>query len=129
MASLIDTNILTAFLTNKEPYAKRIKKLFAEAPSTLVITDMAIAELVWILESYYKLQKTKIVELVDALLNLETSIANVQINRITLDYFKKYKVDYIDAYHAAYAQIYNLDGIYSLDKDFDKIAEIKRKIP
>lgn len=129
MASLIDTNILTAFLTGNKPHADKIAKLFKNQEKELVITDLALAELVWVLQSYYKISKLDIVNKLEGILSLEKVIQNLKLNRLALSYFKNYNIDYIDAYHIAFCEYHNLESIYSLDKDFDKVKHIKRLIP
>jgi predicted nucleic acid-binding protein len=129
MAKIIDTNILTAYLLGKQPQSQKIAKLLRDNKTDLVLTDLAIAELVWVLASYYKLNKTQIVEIVESVLNLEITITNLNLCQTALAYFKKYNIDYVDAYHAALVHVNKLEGIFSYDKDFDKIPNTNRLIP
>ena len=59
----IDTNIFIRFLTNDSPEkADACEHIFREAAEKhecFFTTEMVIAEIIWVLESYYEFQKKK----------------------------------------------------------------------
>ena len=61
---LLDTNIIIRFLTGDHPtHSPRSRNLFvgaAKGDVTLVLTDLALAETAWVLESFYSLDRAKI---------------------------------------------------------------------
>ena len=63
----IDTNIFIRFLTNDIPEkAEACDHLFrdaAEKNERLFTTEMVIAEIIWVLESYYELPKKEVQEM------------------------------------------------------------------
>ena len=69
----IDTNIFIRFLTDDVPEkADSCEKLFKQAvekKETLFTTEMVIAEIIWVLESYYDLQKDDIAGKMEKILN------------------------------------------------------------
>jgi predicted nucleic acid-binding protein len=59
---LLDTNVLLRFLLGDHdelsPKAVRLFRQAANRECLVILTDLGIAEAVWVLTSYYKLQKT-----------------------------------------------------------------------
>ena len=68
----IDTNIFIRFLTNDIPdKAAACEGIFREAADknqSLFTTEMVIAEIIWVLESYYELPKKEVQEMVEKIL-------------------------------------------------------------
>ena len=73
--TFLDTNIFLRYLTNDDPEkADRVEQLLRKAASgkiVLVTTELVIAEIVWVLESYYEVDKVLIAEQVRAILATE----------------------------------------------------------
>ncbi|HCC53622.1 MAG TPA: hypothetical protein DEQ20_01650, partial [Desulfobulbaceae bacterium] len=71
-ASFLDANIFIRYLTNDDPAkADRVEKLLDQAAGggkQLLTTEMVIAEVVWVLESFYKLDNRAIGPMVKAIL-------------------------------------------------------------
>jgi predicted nucleic acid-binding protein len=71
-ASFLDTNIFIRYLTNDDPVkAERVDKLLEQAAKgerRLVTTELVIAEVVWVLESFYNLNNTAIAPMIKAIL-------------------------------------------------------------
>ena len=69
----VDTNVFLRFLVNDDPAkADACEALFRNAiagDETLCTSDMVIAEIIWVLESYYELNKSDIRESVEKILN------------------------------------------------------------
>lgn len=128
---IIDTNIIIRFLLKDHPtQSKSTKKLLENSPEDLLLPDMVIAEIIWLLTSYYKLSKRDIIEKIQDILTLEKIQANKDLIYKALMFYQTYNIDFIDAYLAAYCnEKKNIKGIYSFDKDFDKIKDIKRFEP
>jgi predicted nucleic acid-binding protein len=130
----VDTNVFLRYLTADHPSKyKRCRELFRRAVTgevILVTSGMVIAELIWTLQSYYKVAKPDIVEKVSiivALENLEISDKSVIGDALVL--FGRKEIDYIDAYNAVLMRREGIDGILSYDTDFDLIEDIKRREP
>lgn len=129
MASLVDANLILRFLTEDATEQTNIvKKLFAQSKD-LILTDLTIAEVIWVLKSVYKLPKQDITEKFLYLLNLDIFTANYPLLNRALELFNNYNISFADAYLVAYAEEENLEGIYSFDKGLDKVGTIKRLEP
>ena len=63
---LLDTNVLLRFLLDDHPElsraAARLFQKAADEKCLLILTDLCIAEAVWVLTSYYKLERQKVAD-------------------------------------------------------------------
>lgn len=130
----IDTNILLRYLTGDDPEKfERCKDLFKRAfekKIALLTSDMVIAELVWTLHSFYNVPKEEIIEKVTIIVNTPNlKIPNKKLISQVLALFSQKNIDYIDAYNAVFMKRYGCAQIFSYDKDFDRIEDIKRVEP
>ncbi len=130
---LLDTNVILRFLTGDHPiHSPRSRNLFARAAAgdvTLVLTDLALAETVWVLQSFYSLERDAITAALKHL--IESTGIEVQKRAILLNALRNFAqtdVDFVDAYHAAVASAESI-AIASFDRDFDQFAGIKRVEP
>ena len=130
----IDTNIFIRFLTNDIPSkADACEKLFRKTVAqkeALFTTDLVIAEIIWVLESYYELPKKEVQDKVEKILNTPNLVCqnkDIILNALTL-YLEK-DVDYIDAYNAVFLKKNNIETLYSYDKHFDSIDWLTRLEP
>lgn len=127
----IDTNILIRFLTADDPQkADAVEKLLREAQKDEIeIPDIIIAEVVWVLLSFYKLDKEAVIEKLEALLSLENIKTNRRLLQRTLGVYRKYNISYTDAFLIAYSLEKGMTHLYSYDEGLDKVEEIKRLEP
>ena len=72
----LDTNILVRLLTGDDTAAlTRVEALLRtaqEQDETFRVTDLVLLELLWVLRSSYRLDRSKILDAIDALLNAAT---------------------------------------------------------
>ena len=117
----VDTNVFLRFLTNDDPSkAKRAEKLFKDAVNGKVrlrTSLLVIAEIVWTLESFYKLEKEDIAVKVSTILNTP-NLTCMQSRLIlpALDLYVHQNIDFIDAYHAFYLKDEQLTQIVTYDR-------------
>lgn len=130
----VDTNIFIRFLTNDIPEktnsCEKIFKKAVEKKTTLFTTHLVIAEIIWVLESYYELQKKDIQDKVEKILNTPNLICpnkDLILSAIALSSEKN--IDFIDAYNAFIIKDKGIDKIYSYDKHYDRIEWLTRLEP
>lgn len=133
--SFLDTNIFIRYLTNDDPVkADRVDKLLAKAAEggmRLVTTEMVLAEVVWVLESYYRLKRGAIGPMIKAILatpGLET--INAPLVEKAIELYIERNIDFIDGYIAAVMERRNISEIFSYDKKhLARIKAVVRKEP
>ena len=127
----IDTNIFLRYLTKDDPSkydkCRKIFKKAIEGNVELVTSGIVIAELIWTLLSYYKVQKADVVEKISIIVNTDNLyIPDKDTITDALVLFSRKNIDYIDAYNAVFMKHYGFEEIYSYDEDFDAVEGIKR---
>jgi len=132
---VIDTNLLVRFLTDDEPNkAKAVDTLLLKAGRNelkILIPNVVIAELVWVLESFYRMTADEIINLVEAILNTPgAEIQDKSIIAATLKLYRSKNIDFIDAWIIAFAKNKQVKTIYTFDKKhFRDIGEVEVMSP
>lgn len=130
----VDTNVFIRFLTNDIPQkadaCERIFKKAVEKKEIIFTTDMVIAEIVWVLESFYELEKEEIQPKVEKILNTPNLVCpNKDLILRALALYREKNIDYIDAYNALILKEKGVDELYSYDKDYDRIDWLTKLEP
>jgi predicted nucleic acid-binding protein len=132
--ALVDANIILRFLTQDPPdMAQKSKILFKQADEGsvgLVILPITIAEVVWVLESYYGYPKNQVEEtLADFLCCEGLLVEQKNLIQEALSLYQKYNLDFADALMAATALRKGPLSIFSFDRHFDRVEGIERLEP
>lgn len=134
MQYFIDTNIFIRALhkENERLFLECITliKSIKENQIEAVTGTVVLTEIVWTLSSFYKINKAKIIEGLQGIMNISgLKIVDDYNQNLALDLFEKHPIKYIDALIASSENIYSKKvTIISYDRDFDKL-EILRKEP
>ncbi|MDL1959757.1 MAG: PIN domain-containing protein [Deltaproteobacteria bacterium] len=130
----VDTNIFIRYLTNDFPRkADACEKLFRNAiirKEVLFTTELVIAEIIWVLESYYELPKEDVQDKVGKILNtpnLTCPHKDLIIEALAL--YSEKNIDYIDAYNALILKEKSIGKAFSYDKHYDRIDWLARLEP
>ena len=118
---VIDTNLLVRYLINDDQKkAEAVDNLLDKAIKgdvRIVVPSVVIAELVWVLESFYQMKADAILELVEAIVNtsgLDVTDKSTVISALRL--YKNRNIDFIDAWIIEFAKERGIRTIYTFDK-------------
>lgn len=127
LIAYIDTNVLVRHLTNDPPDQARRAAAILENAQQLILTDVVVAELVYVLESYYEHPRKKVAEAVQSLLAL-ASIAVVDHDLLlrALELYEHVHLDFAEAYLAAAAELTGVGVVASFDRGIDRVEGIER---
>ena len=130
---LLDTNVLIRFLLGDHAeHSPAARALFADAcdgKCVLILTDVAVAESVWVLHSFYDIAREKIAEgLSKVILSAGVRCPGRDEMLNALDRFAATKCDFLDCYLAALAASSG-NRVATIDKDFDQFDDIERWRP
>jgi predicted nucleic-acid-binding protein len=130
----VDTNIFIRFLTDDVPEkvdaCEEIFKKAVEKQETLFTTDLVVAEIVWVLESFYELPKNEIQDKVEKILNTPNLICpHKDLILSALILYSEKNIDYTDAYNALILKENGIEELYSYDKHYDRIDWLTRLEP
>lgn len=127
----VDTNVfLRFFVRDVEPFYRKAKDLFEKAEKgsiKLETSDLVIAEIVWVLESYYAFSRAEIQRVIDTILETRNiRIANQSRITEAVRHYASGKMDFIDAYNIAYMKAKNYSKIATFDiKHFKNVEGLK----
>ena len=130
-----DTNLFLRYLTNDIPaQADAVEALLqrAEQGEVLLITNaLVMAEIVWTLESFYKLPKAEVEEKVLAVLNtpgLEVVDGDLVLQAVV--WYVDKNVDFIDAYNVTWMSRQGLQTVGTFDqKHFARFEGVTVVVP
>ncbi len=131
----VDTNVfLRFFVRDVESFYQKAKELFEKAEKgevKLETSDLVIAEIVWVLESYYGFSKVEIKEVVDTILETKNiKVANNARVKEAISLYASGKMDFIDACNIAYMKAKDYKKVATFDikhfKNIEGIASIWR---
>lgn len=130
----IDTNIFLRFLTEDQPaQADRCAALvqrLRDGEEVASMSPLAVAEIIWTLERFYKLSKAQVAAKVSPLLKLKgLRVANKEVFLKALVLFAEKNISFTDAYMAVQMERAGIEELYSYDQDFDRVEQVKRIEP
>lgn len=131
--NLIDTNVIIHFLTaDKSPKFTGVYNLFLRLENgreKAEIKPLIFFQTIFVLKSFYKLERKKIFYLLDSIINLQgIYMEKKRIYQRTLEIYNENNLEIIDSYLIACIEEKPESSLYSYDKDFDKF-EIQRIEP
>ncbi len=134
-AVFVDTNLFLRYITNDVPeQADAVERLLQRSGAgeiALVTNSLVICEIVWTLESFYRLARPAVREQVLAILNtpgLEVADGDQVLQAINWHVEKN--VSYDDAHHAAWSMARGIKTIYTFDrKHFARIEGLTVRVP
>lgn len=120
---LVDTNILVRLIIQDHPaIAKRCRNLLLYSDEDIFITDLAVAEVVWVLEKTYACSKEEIArKLILLVSSPRIEFSDRELLQQALVLFGEHNVSFTDAYHTALGRRRGRDAVYSYDRDFERL--------
>jgi predicted nucleic-acid-binding protein len=93
----------------------------------LLLADLVLAECIYVLESFYEVERVRIAEMMRAALALQ-SIAVVDEAMLlrALEVYEIERLDFAEAYLIAMAEATGVDAVMSFDRTIDRVGTVKR---
>jgi len=131
---VLDANILLRYLLDDVPeLTDRCEALLLRVQrgeETVWLPDIALADVIWTLRSFYKRSKAEIRDVLLPILTLRgIRLRDRAVILHALALFAEKNIDFSDAFIAAEMPARGYTEIYSYDRDFDKMPEIERVEP
>ncbi len=127
----IDTNFFLRYLTkDDEEKAKAVLELLKKvkiAEEKIITSPLVIFEVIFTLQSYYKVPREEIKKLLTPILNLRgLKLDYKEIFQKALDIYAQSNISFADIFNYCFMIENKIEEIYSFDKDFDKLKNIRR---
>lgn len=121
----VDTNVLLDYRLKRQPGFNKSEKLINNCLSgeiQIFIPNIVFPELEWVLRSYYKEPKEKIVEFLEELLDLEGVIMREKVEVVqALLLFEQTNIKLTDAIILIQIQNFGPDEFLTFDENLKKI--------
>lgn len=130
MSAFLDTNVLIRHLTGDPPGQAQRATAFLAKAEELLLPDLIVAEVVYVLESFYEVERQRVAELVRAIIGFPAIV--VVDEAVLLRALEVYEVDGLDfaeAYLVASAEASGVGAIASFDRDIDRLTTVRRLEP
>jgi predicted nucleic acid-binding protein len=130
LTAFIDSNILVRHLTGDPPdQARRATELIGGGEE-LVLVDLVVAEVVYVLESVYDVDRERVAELVRAIVGFPAiAVADEVLLLRTLEIYEEYRVHFAESYLTACAELSGVGVVVSFDRGIDRVPTVRRLEP
>ena len=131
----VDANLFLNYLTNNVPeQADAVERLLDQAEAgevALVTNSFVMAELVWVLSPFCKLERQEVRErLLGVVRTPGLRVAEGPLVLEALQGFVEKNVDYIDAYNAAWMRAEGLEEVATFDRrHFSRFEHLWVRVP
>lgn len=132
---VIDTNLFVRYLTCDDPQkAAAVDRLLESALKgdlQIVVPSIVVAELVWVLESFYQMAEVDIAGLVAAIMDTPgVEVTEKPLINAALKLYRTSNIDLVDAWIIEFAKARGIKTIYTFDKKhFKHIEGVETKSP
>jgi predicted nucleic-acid-binding protein len=96
----------------------------------LLLTDLVLAECVYVLESFYEVERQRVAELMRSAIafpSIETVDTSILLR--ALEIYELDRLDFAGAYLVAQAEATGVGKIVSFDRSIDRITTVTRREP
>jgi predicted nucleic-acid-binding protein len=110
--------------------ADRASAALADKNDDLLLTDLVLAECVYVLESFYEVQSSRVAELMRSAIALPTvEVADREVLLRALEVYDVDGLDFAEAYLLARTEAGDATEILSFDRSIDRIDTVSRREP
>lgn len=129
MTVLLDTNVLVRHFTNDPPGLAAKARTFLRVTEGLFLVDLIIAEIVYVLESYYEAPRATVAKHVRGALGSSTiDVTDAPVLWRALELYEFQRLDFPEAYLAALAEETGA-SVASFDRSLDRVETVTRVEP
>jgi len=130
VTAFVDTNVLIRHLTGDPTEMAARATAYLTADSELFLTDLVVAETVYVLESFYEVARGQVAESIRSLLAFD-SVVTVDSALLlrAVEVYETERLDFAEAYLVACAESTGVNRVASFDVSLDRVGTIERIEP
>lgn len=130
MTAFVDTNVLVRHLTGDPPaMAARATAYLASEPE-LLLTDLVVAETVYVLESFYKAPRDETADAIRSLVAFRSVVCvDPALLLRAVEVYETARIDFAEAYLVACAESTGVGRVASFDRSIDRVGTVERVEP
>jgi predicted nucleic acid-binding protein len=130
VTAFVDTNVLIRHLTGDPPeFAARATRYLAAADE-LLLPDLIVAEVAYVLESFYETPRAQVATTLRAVLAYPAiRVLDADLLQRAVEVYEIHRLDFADAYLVASAERTGIGVIASFDRTIDRVPTVRREEP
>lgn len=126
MNAVLDTNVLVRHLTADPPDQAARATAFLAGADELLLSDIVVAELVYALETVYRVERARIAELLRAVIAFPAIVVLDETLLLrALELYEREKLDFVTSYLAAGAERSGVGAVASFYHSLERIESVK----
>lgn len=130
MTAFIDTNILIRHLTADPPEQARRATRYLEPADELLLSDLILAEIAYVLESYYEVARPQVAATLRSVLTFRAiKVIDAALLQRAVEVYEVHHLDFADAYLVASAERTGVGVVASFDRGIDRVGTVRREEP
>jgi predicted nucleic acid-binding protein len=130
LSAFLDTNVLIRHLTGDPPGQARRATAFLAKAEALPLPDLIVAEVVYVLESFYEVECQRVAELVRAIIGFPAIVVvDEAVLLRALEVYEGVRLDFAEAYLVASAEASGVGAIASFHRDLERLMTVRRLEP
>jgi predicted nucleic acid-binding protein len=127
VTAFVDTNVLIRHLTGEPPAQARRATAFLERADELLLADLVAAEVIYVLESFYELERARVAELLRSIIAYPAVVVvDAPMLLRALEVYEVDRLDFAEAYLVASAEATGVGTIASFDRTIDRVRTVSR---
>jgi len=124
--AVIDTNVLIRHLTADPPEQATHATAFLAGADELILSDIVVAELVYTLETVYRVERERVGELVRAVIAFPAIVVLDEVLLLrALELYELERLDFVTAYLAAGAERSGVGAVASFYRSLERIESVE----
>ena len=121
VTAVLDTNVLVRHLTGDPPALAKRATRFLRIADQLAVSDVVLAEVVYVLESFYSVGRQQVAEAIRSVIAFQSiSVTDEGMFLRAIEFYETVNVDFADCYVAAQAESGNFQ-LASFDRGLDRL--------
>lgn len=130
MTAFVDTNVLVRHLTGDPPTQAARATRYLERADAPLLADLVLAEVAYVLESYYEASRAQVAETLRAILAFRSiRVVDEALLQRAIEVYEVHRLDFADAYLVASAERTGVGIVASFDRGLDRVTTIRRDEP
>ena len=103
---------------------------FLRNENEIYVADLIVAETIYVLESFYEVERPQISEAVRSLIAMETvNVVDGPMLLRAIEVYEEKRLDFAEAYLVACAESTGVGRVASFDRTIDRVTSIERVQP
>jgi len=130
VTGFIDTNVLIRHLTGDPPELAAAATRFLAEAEDLLLPDLILAEVAYVLESFYETPRAQVATTLRAVLAFPAiRVLDADLLQRAVEVYEVHRLDFADAYLVASAERTGVGIIASFDRSIDRVTTVRREEP